>query len=49
MDTRQKHFSCGQAKYSGGVIPLCLTGKWTGIVEWTMEFTFFIAIPDSTV
>ena len=54
---RQKHLGFGQAKYSGGVIPLCWTGKWTGMVEWnmewnmewTMEFTFFIAIPNSTV
>jgi len=43
---RWKHFSFGQAKYSGGRIPLCWTGmiivEWT--MEWTMEFTLFIAI-----
>jgi len=36
---RWKHFSFGQANYSGGVIRQRWTGKWTGMVEWTMEWT----------
>ena len=51
----QKHFSFGQANYSGGNICQCWTGKWTGMVEWTMKWTreskntFLIAIPNSSV
>ena len=44
-----KQISFGQAKYSGGVIPLC----WTGIMDWNggMDYgiTYFIAIPNSAV
>jgi len=32
----------GQRKYfsfTGGIICQCWTGKWTGMVEWTMELT----------
>ena len=34
---RWKHFSFAHAKYSGGIIPLCWTGKWNGLVEWITE------------
>jgi len=47
----QKHFSFGQAKYSGGIIHQCWTGKWTGM-NYGMDYGIkkkFIAILNSTV
>jgi len=35
----RKHFGFGQANYSGGVNMSMLSGEWTGMVEWTMEWT----------
>ena len=34
---RRKHFSFGQAKHSGGVTPLCWTGKWIGM-QYGMDY-----------